>query len=53
MDPAPNLKDLDASKPLTEQALIQNSLDDKGQYKKLQDKDNRLIEHVRAHCQNS
>ena len=46
------LKDIDTNKPLSEQDLIKDWLDDKTQYNTLKDKDNRLIDHVQKFCQN-
>lgn len=51
MAPASNLADL-TEVPMTEQEMIQAWLADKAEYKKLQDKDNRLIGHIQKFCQN-
>lgn len=51
MAPASNLADL-TEVPMTEQEMIQAWLADKAEYKKLQDKDNRLISHIQKFCQN-
>ena len=53
MAPAGDLKDIDPSHSMTEQDLIKQMLDDKAAFKVLQDKDNRLIDHVRTYCTNS
>lgn len=53
MQPVGNLKDIDPSHPMTEQDLIKQMLDDKAQYKVVQDQTNRLIDHVRTYCQNN